>query len=336
MPECDLSLTEAITEEASAAHLRISDSLAILDVQWLPGYQAAYNCRYGGESYLVSAGGDEWAIVRVVKRFGGLIRIGLIPGGIVLPNASTDIKQVEERAIALADVIKSHLSAVPVFRFPAAQVMDRPWMEPMLLRNGFVQGRRLPRWTSILDLAPSCVELRAGLHQKWRNQLSKSETTDLEILVSNEPGDAQRLHCLLMQMYERKGFGMKLDTVFFAELRDSWSRGNLEVLLAMAPGVAEPVAGVLVGRHGGVGTYLVGASTSIGYEMNAPTRLQWEAICRLKSQGLIRYDIGGIDWRGNASVYQFKKRIGGVPVCDSRWLLDARHSRSARLIGCAF
>src|SRR6185312_15878589 len=77
----------------------------------------------------------------------------------------------------------------------------------VLASAGFAPAREalMSGVTSVLDLAPSAEELRAGLDRKWRNQLKKAESFSPRFEFGSGDAALARLHRLHEELCRRKG-----------------------------------------------------------------------------------------------------------------------------------
>lgn len=158
-----------------------------------------------------------------------------------------------------------------------------------------------------LDLSRPPEALRAGLHQKWRNQLRQSERNGLELQIDRS-GKA------LGWLVERHEAHMA------AQRYRGPSRGLLEAMTARDTSCSamhilrafrnnEPIAGILVVRHGRAATYFVGWNGPEGRQLRANHFLLWQAIRHLQAEGVEWFDLGGVNDADAAPVARFKEGI---------------------------
>lgn len=165
--------------------------------------------------------------------------------------------------------------------------------------------------TAWLDLAAGAPALRAGLDQKWRNQLVRAERAKLRIREAHggaalawlaERHDAHR---------RRRRFGGS--TGAFAVALAVLAPRPQDVLVLLAERGSEPVAGVLFLRHGDAATYHLAWAGPDGRADHAHNRLVWEAVQRLAAAGVRWLDLGGLD-ASMPGVSRFKLGLGGEPI----------------------
>ena len=154
-------------------------------------------------------------------------------------------------------------------------------------------------------------ELRAALHPKWRNQLKKAERAELDVSAST---DAAAFEWLLDRHDEQQGergfTGPRSDTL--SAFRRATRTPGEECHVLVARKLEAPVAGLLLVRHGGTATYVVGWADERGRAANATNLLLWRAVERLKAVGCSWFDLGGIDEVATPGITRFKRRLGGT------------------------
>jgi hypothetical protein len=153
-----------------------------------------------------------------------------------------------------------------------------------------------------LSLTKPESDLRAGLKQKWRNQLSQAEAAGLTVEMGGDPG--WLLAAYEDQRRDRRYMGPS------GKLLGALPREKMLVL--HSPGSdGKPMAGVLFIRHGLDATYQVGWTGEEGRAANAHNLLLWEGVKRLKADGVRGLDLGGIDAEKMPGIAHFKQGLGG-------------------------
>lgn len=174
------------------------------------------------------------------------------------------------------------------------------------------KGRTATGYGTIwLDLSVGVEALRAGLHQKWRNQLRRGERSKLR--VRSAQGGTSLEWVLDRHEAHRKRGRLSAPTGAFAALLCVMTARSKDILVLTAEDGSEPVAGVLFLRHGSTATYYVSWTSPIGRREQAHNLLVWRAIEALAADGVRWIDLGGID-ASMAGVSRFKLGIGGTPV----------------------
>ncbi len=170
-------------------------------------------------------------------------------------------------------------------------------------------------WASAtLDLKAPVEGIRAGLHAKWRNALTRAEQTPsitVRIDASNEATrqfvDGYAIH-LKAQSYTTSlnpGLILRLQAALPGQDR----------LLFFTAVIADEVVGaVAVARYGTTAEYLAGFNTRAGRVANIGQLLLWRAITEMKETGVQSFDLGGMDPDLTPpGIYRFKNRVGGTP-----------------------
>ncbi len=152
--------------------------------------------------------------------------------------------------------------------------------------------------------------LRAGLNGAWRNRLKSAEASRLRVEITT--GGGAKLDWLLgnYQNFRRKARypGPRVDAIrAFADAAQS----RKDVLLLRAFERREPVAGVLLLRHGRAATYHVGWTGDAGRRLRAHNLLLWRAALELRRSGTEWLDLGGLLAASAPGVTRFKLGMGG-------------------------
>ncbi|WP_164658638.1 GNAT family N-acetyltransferase [Tropicibacter sp. Alg240-R139] len=159
-------------------------------------------------------------------------------------------------------------------------------------------------------------DLRARLHQKWRNRLKQAEQQNLRVARQNMPTDPH--HWLLKEDAHRqrhrgyRNWPAAL-TCAFAERNP----GQAKLFTAFVG--KSPVAGLLLLRHGSVATYHVSHTIAQGRHLCAQNLLMWQAMTWAARKGLQRLDLGVISTEDAPGLARFKlgtgaqmRRLGGT------------------------
>lgn len=179
----------------------------------------------------------------------------------------------------------------------------------MLARTGF---RRIgPGYRTLwLSLDPTEAALRRGLEANWRNHLNRAERAGLTVDIDPE---ARLLPWLIGRYLEDRalkryrGPGGKL----VVRLRNALYRADgVWLLRAVLDG--DPVAAVLLLRHGTTATYQIGWSGVEGRRTQAHSLLLWRGLLAARAAGTKWLDLGGIHPEAAPGVTRFKRGLGGT------------------------
>jgi len=158
-----------------------------------------------------------------------------------------------------------------------------------------------------VDLMRPMEQIRAELKRKWRANLRRAETQDLEILEPREREAVDTFLALYDDMHGRKRFDDGGDIDIFPRLqRELPEPLRLQVLICRHRG--EPVAGLACSVIGDTGLAVFGATSAGGLQLGASYLLDWTMIQRLKASGCRWYDLGGAR---ALSVNQYKSGLAG-------------------------
>lgn len=160
-----------------------------------------------------------------------------------------------------------------------------------------------------LDLAPEPAQLRAGLAAKWRNMLVRAEAAAVTV---RECAGGSLVDWLIAanEAYRRKvGYRGPEPPFIHALGQVPQAAQSRQVLIAMEGD--EPIAGVILQRHGRSATYYVGCTTPRGRELRAHHLLLWRSVLWLRQRGVTSFDLGGVDTVNAPGLARFKLGMGG-------------------------
>ncbi|MEL0435833.1 GNAT family N-acetyltransferase [Phycobacter sp. K97] len=175
-----------------------------------------------------------------------------------------------------------------------------------------------PAHVARLDLSASPERRRAALHQKWRNRLRHGETQGLRLTRQNMPIDPNHWLFKADQAQQAKrgyrSWPLPL-TLTYAQVNKGMAK------LFQAFDGKEPVAAILVLRHGRDATYHIAHTSARGKALSAHNLLMWEAMSWLSAQGCKTLDLGVINTEDAPGLARFKlgtgaklQRLGGTWV----------------------
>jgi hypothetical protein len=165
-------------------------------------------------------------------------------------------------------------------------------------------------WESTwIDLGLDLATLRKRLDGKWRNMLSFSERTALQLDIGRDDHSFEWMIARYREnMLDRNFQGPNIEF-----LRSLHCHLEIEskpiVLRALYAG--EAVAGVCLVPHGIASTYLLAWNSSDGRNLKANQYLLWQAIVHLKQSGLRWFDLGGVNEEKTPGISAFKLGLNG-------------------------
>jgi lipid II:glycine glycyltransferase (peptidoglycan interpeptide bridge formation enzyme) len=176
------------------------------------------------------------------------------------------------------------------------------------------QRHEQPEATRMIDLTLTEDGILAQMHQKGRYNIKVAEKSGVRVEESHDTAAFARL---MAETSARDGFRAPSQRQFDAFLQ---SVPGSVLLLAHAPGVPAPVAGLIAAQWKNCGIYYYGASDYAHRALMAPYALQWRAMRLCKERGCVRYDLLGVappeagpdhPWQG---ISGFKEKFGGTMV----------------------
>tara|TARA_R110001583_G_scaffold69919_1_gene198098 strand:+ start:262 stop:1137 length:876 start_codon:yes stop_codon:yes gene_type:complete len=165
-----------------------------------------------------------------------------------------------------------------------------------------------------LDLSKDLETLRAGMHGKWRNALKKAEGTGMK--VAQLQPSLGMLMPLLRAEKDRQAQGR------YRGLPPEFMLAMQEVAPKSLRLFSASDAQMLFVSHGTSASYQIGHTGAEGRALNAHNLILWQAIRRLKSEGVLRLDLGTLDRDKAPDLARFKLRSGA----------EARHLAPAALM----
>jgi len=188
--------------------------------------------------------------------------------------------------------------------------------------------------SSKLNLADNNMHmLRSRLNQKWRNQLKKAEKSDMNIICSDAFDDIRHIHHMSEQYLQSIGIPSIHHGIINFTLK-SMGNDSSDVVLRAYNAVEDEsvVSGIVVATTNNEATYLIGWNSPRGRSLYANQLLLWTAMADSQKNGILSFDLGGIDEEKSSGVAKFKNGVNGenyelagtflyIPK-SFRWLID--------------
>ncbi|MEP1765102.1 MAG: GNAT family N-acetyltransferase [Sulfitobacter sp.] len=167
--------------------------------------------------------------------------------------------------------------------------------------------RMMPRQALLrVDLSGDDQTRRAGLHQKWRNQLRRAEGSLLRVTQRRMNASHPMLARAAEQSRARRYQGWPTAlTAAFAKAAPE----QTQIFTALLRG--HPVAHMLFLIHGNRATYHIGHTTPEGRKTHAHNLLLWQASIALHRAGIMEMDLGP---ETTPQIDRFKCRAGAQQV----------------------
>ncbi len=160
-----------------------------------------------------------------------------------------------------------------------------------------------------IDLSTDEEARRTQLKQNWRNALNQAGRRDT---VVEARSDVLTFNWL-MKCYDqdRKSKAYQGPTVGVLTSLYRFCKPRGEVMILTANRSHRPIAGILIFGHGQSATYQIGWTDDEGRDARAHQLLLWNAIAKLKDEGRVWLDLGGINPEQAPGVTQFKRGLNG-------------------------
>lgn len=177
-------------------------------------------------------------------------------------------------------------------------------------------------WTPSLFSMTSCVSMElnlsisedklfSGLSRNWRRNLKAAKANDLRIKLCPYP-DIKEICAVYAEMEERKSLPLQFS---YEKLEELFSNAKSNLIFYRC----EDASGKLLCFRGCLVTgnracdYLA-ATTEQGRELRASYAVLWTLLEHCQREGVLYYDLGGIDLWSNPGVYKFKKETGARQI----------------------
>lgn len=218
--------------------------------------------------------------------------------------AGFSLAMINRAPLPQPDQLLKALKANGLGRTPVILSPEQP--SPALARIGALPLVS-PSFVARLDLNKSPDQHKASLHQKWRNRLTRAQSHGLKISRQNLPPDARHWLFAADQLQQRQRAYRSWPT----ELTLAYAKENKgKAKLFQAFHGKDPVAAILILRHGLGATYHVAHATPMGKSLSAHNLLIWEAITWLASKGCQQLDLGLINTEEAPGLARFKLGTG--------------------------
>lgn len=210
----------------------------------------------------------------------------------------------EDRA-EQAEVLQLLRRAIPLPRLRGL-FMTPDTDDPAVPRQAGLDRVMTPYATALLDLTRSPDDLRAGMHQKWRNRLVQAERAGLIVRRTDTRPEAYQwlLEEEAAQQRTRRYVALP------PALPAAWQHGGGTLRVYTAEAAGTPVAAMMFLIHGRRATYHIGWSHAAGKQVSAHNLILWTAMRKLARAGVEELDLGGLNTEDAAGIARFKLGSG--------------------------
>ena len=170
-----------------------------------------------------------------------------------------------------------------------------------------------PYHTVVLDLSQSLEGIRAGFHQKWRNQLNVAEKAGLQHECGTSDEFFDRFLRIYEQMWQNKKFPTGVRVPIIHRMHRSLPEQQKLLVTIVKDGDTD-LGATVCAAYGNRLLYFLGATMpGLRSEARPGYLLQWLHIEKAKQLGLRWYDLGGYDDKVE-DIARFKKRTNGATI----------------------
>jgi hypothetical protein len=301
-------MTEIVWNDASEAEWRAALSAcgqSAVEQCWGYGVASAANGFTVDRGMVIDGDKTIGMVQAFTKRFIGFAKVTQIVRG---PLWLGDLPTLEAQRPILAQLRQRFTKGRLTFVYWLPELMDTPDTRLAMRR---VRLRRVMTGyaSAWVDLRSPISGIEAALSGTWRNQLRWAEKEELSIAAAS---GGQGLDALLSRHDEnrkRRGFGGPNGGFIRAIIEGTSDRQDAMGVTARHK--REPVAGILMLRHGDSATYYAGWTTEEGRTVYAHNALLWRGITMLQKAGVQWLDVGGLDTTNAAGIARFKLGLGG-------------------------
>ncbi len=190
------------------------------------------------------------------------------------------------------------------------EIQSSPYVLEILERHGFKSVTGKSYQTIWVDLRSKEDDIFANIHSRQRNAIRKAEKAGLSV-----EWDSEGKHLpWLLKHYEidqkHKNYEGASTQVIRALAKTHVPQGKM--LIAQALKDRKPIAAIMILCHGQSATYQIGWTSEEGRKNAAHPFLLWRAYQYLKEQGIMDFDLGGVNDESASGVKTFKQGMGGA------------------------
>jgi hypothetical protein len=190
-----------------------------------------------------------------------------------------------------------------------------PWVEDRETAQRHAKAARTKPRTIWIDLSAGKDAVFGNLHKHVRNGVRRAAKIGVGVETTCDPDRIGEFVDLCSSISVRKGFELRATSDFVNTLlKDSRNNGDAEAVLFVSLKDGKLGAGLIALRVGqSVHMIFAGTNRDLRQE-RVGEACQWGVMEWAIMRGCTRYDLEGIDPANNASVYEFKKRLGGEEI----------------------
>ncbi len=232
------------------------------------------------------------------RRIPALGNVAWITRGPVTPNSGAIELETDIR-----ECLKDHKFVLAV---------ANPWRRNTDTSRNAASEDKGPR-TIWIDLTVGRDRLHENLSQSFRRNIRLAQRRGVLVEATRDRTSVSEYFELCSHVSRMKGFELRWSAELMQSLLNR-SSSEVEAQLFLARYEGRIAAGAFVFRCGQSVHYLTGASDRSFTKQRPAELLHWTIIQWALGRECRCYDLEGIDPKGNAGTYSFKKRMGGEEV----------------------
>jgi len=198
-------------------------------------------------------------------------------------------------------------------RLGAKLLITDPWQAAATEQLLAVDDAKRPR-TIWIDIGLGQGEIWNKLDKQWRYGVRRAQRLGVAVGSSGSDSDVESFFELCAKVSRAKGFRLPASLKLMKCLLASGKSESVEARLFLARHEKKLGSGIFVIRCGKSMHYFWGGLDRALSRQRVGEAVQWAAIEWALAQGCQRYDLGGISPKENPTVYEFKKKMGGIEV----------------------
>jgi lipid II:glycine glycyltransferase (peptidoglycan interpeptide bridge formation enzyme) len=188
---------------------------------------------------------------------------------------------------------------------------DAPGLRAIIAEEGFLPTpHQTPVRTLLIDLTPSLDDLWKNIDRNWRRNLKRDQEKHFEVIEGSDDKLVEEVIAIYKEMASRKAIP-ETDLIKQMKALESMLPDGLKMKIMLCKSDEKICAGLVWSTIGDTGIDLIAATSNAGTQMGGSHLLRWMHLEEMKQQGLVHYDLNGINPAMNHGTYQFKKELAG-------------------------
>jgi lipid II:glycine glycyltransferase (peptidoglycan interpeptide bridge formation enzyme) len=149
------------------------------------------------------------------------------------------------------------------------------------------------------------------MSRNWRRNLKRDEEAGLEFVEGSDGTLIDGVESIYREMVSRKAFSASESISRLRQIQHKLP-DDLKLKIMLCKSEGEICAGLVWSAIGNTGIELIAATSDAGTRIGGSHLLRWKAVESLKQQGIVLYNLNGINPARNPGTYRFKKDLAGT------------------------